>query len=231
MITCEFLGRLANNMFQIAVVYGLADKFNESPEFPDYPYFNLSKRTQKIEHLFVQPGGINILFNIKHESNLCLIGFFQKPEYFDHIKDKLIKEVFKVPEDYHPNTIGVHVRRTDFLFDPINFPTQPVSYYQKAFEKICIKDKKVVFCSDDIDWCIENFSYLPNVKFRKYTEALSDIYFLANCETVIMSNSTFSFWGAYLNMKERKIYFPLNWFAKNSGRNGYEICLPNWIGL
>jgi Glycosyl transferase family 11 len=218
-------------MFQISVVYGLAEKFKEFPEFPYYPYFNLPKRTQNVEHLFVQPGGVNILFDIKNESNLCLVGFFQKHEFFDHIKEKLIKEVFKVPLDYQPDTIGVHVRRTDFLFDPINFPTQPVEYYKKAFEKIGIENKKVVFCSDDIEWCIENFSYLPNVKFRKYTSALSDIYFLANCESVVMSNSTFSFWGAYLNMKERQIYFPLNWFSKKSGRDGYEIALKEWIGL
>jgi hypothetical protein len=225
------MGRLGNIMFEIATVYGLAEKFNESPEFPECPYFDLPKRTQNVEHLFIQPNGINILFDIKHESNLCLIGFFQKFGFFDHIKEKLIKEVFKVPLDYQPDTIGVHVRRTDFLFDPINFPTQPVEYYKKAFEKIGIENKKVVFCSDDIEWCIENFSYLPNVKFRKYTTALSDIYFLTNCESVVMSNSTFSFWGAYLNMKERQIYFPLNWFSKKSGRNGYEICPSNWIGL
>lgn len=231
MLTCEFLGRTANNMFQIATIYGLADKFNELPEFPEYPYFNLPKRTQNIEHIFVQPSGINILFDIKYSPNLCIIGFFQKYGFFNHIKEKLIKEVFKVPQDYQSNTICVHVRRTDFLLDPVNFPTQPVSYYKKAFEMVGIEDKKVVFCSDDIEWCEENFSYLLNVKFRKYTSALSDIYFGANCEAVIMSNSTFSFWMAYLNMRERPIYFPLHWFAKNSGRNGYEICLPNWIGL
>lgn len=231
MITCSFLGRLGNCMFEIATVYGLAEKFNESPEFPYCPYFDLPERTQNIENIFVQPNGLNIVFDIPYKPNLCLVGFWQRHEYFDHIKKKLIKEVFKVTLDYQPNTIGVHVRRTDFLLDTVNFPVQPVSYYQKAFNKIGIEGKKIVFCSDDIDWCIENFSYLPNVKFRKYTDALSDIFFLANCESVVMSNSTFSFWGAYLNMKERQIYFPLHWFDKKSGRNGFEICPPNWIGL
>jgi hypothetical protein len=162
---------------------------------------------------------------------MCLIGFWQRWEFFHHIRQKLIKEVFKVTLDYHPNTIGIHVRRGDFLFDPINFPTQPIEFYQKALEIVGINNKKIVFCSDDIDWCISNFSYLPNVHFRKYTSALSDIYFLANCESVIMSNSTFSFWGAYLNLMDRKIVFPLNWFSKESGRDGREICLPEWIGI
>jgi hypothetical protein len=231
MITCEFLGRLGNNLYQIAVVYALAEKWNESPEFTECPYFDLPKRTQNVENIFVQPGGINIVFNIPYKPNMSIVGFWQRHEFFDHIREKLIKEVFKVPLDYQPHTIGVHLRRGDFVFDPINFPTQPVEYYKKAFEKLGLENKKVVFCSDDIEYCIENFSYLPNVKFRKYTSAISDIYFLANCESVVMSNSTFSFWGAYLNMKERQIYFPLNWFSKKSGRNGYEICPSNWIGL
>lgn len=218
-------------MFQIAVVYALAEKWNESAEFPEYHLFDLPKRTQRVENTFIQPMGNNGVFDIKWKPNLSIVGFFQRHEYFDNIREKLIKDIFKVPLDYHPNTIGVHVRRGDFLMDVENFPTQPVSYYQKAFEKIGISDKKVVFCSDDIEWCIENFSYLKNVKFRKNTDELSDIYFLANCESVVMSNSTFSFWGAYLNTKNRKICFPLYWFNKKSGRNGYEICLKEWIGL
>jgi hypothetical protein len=231
MISCEFLGRLGNNLYQIAVVYALADKFNESPEFPYCPYFDLPKRTQNVENIFVQPNGINLVFEIPHKLNMSIVGFFQRHEYFDHIKEKLINEVFKVTLDYQPDTIGIHVRRGDFLMDTINFPVQPVEYYKKALEKIGIENKKVVFCSDDIDWCRDNFSYLPNVKFRKNSSALSDIYFLANCEYVVMSNSTFSFWGAYLNMRERQIYFPLHWFSKKSGRTGFEICPSNWIGL
>jgi hypothetical protein len=46
-----------------------------------------------------------------------------------------------------------------------------------------------------------------------------------------MSNSTFSFWGAYLNLRQRPVYFPLHWFSYKSGRDGYEICPKEWIGL
>jgi hypothetical protein len=231
MVTTKFIGRLGNNLFSIALVYALAEKFGESPEFPNFPFFDLPPLTQPILSSFVQPSGDNSVFDIQHKPNMCLVGFWQRHQYIDHIRPKLINEVFKVPIDYHPNTIGVHVRRGDFLFDPVNFPTQPVSFYQKGLEIIGIHNKKVVFCSDDINWCITNFSYLPNVHFREYTSALSDIYFLANCESVIMSNSTFSFWGAYLNLMDRKIVFPLNWFAKDSGRTGCEIALPEWIGI
>lgn len=231
MLSCSFLGRLGNNMFSISVTYGLAEKFGESAEFPPFPYFNLPQRTHAIESSFVQPSGDNSVFDIPHKPNMCLVGFFQRAAYFNHIREKLIKQVFKVPIDYQPNTIGVHVRRGDFLIDPVNFPTQPVDFYQKGFEIIGIDNKKIVFCSDDIEWCIKHFSYLPNVRFRKYTSALSDIFFLANCESVIMSNSTFSFWGAYLNLMDRKIVYPLHWFAKDSGRTGSEICLPEWIGI
>ena len=192
MITCEFMGRLGNNMFQIVVVHAIAKKHNESPEFRPFPYFNLKKRTAKVENMSVQRDGNNACTEIKYKPNMCIVGFFQRHEYFDHIKDELIN-IFQVPNDYHPNTIGVHVRRGDFLMDSDNFPTQPVSYYMEAFKRIGI-DKKIVFCSDDIEWCKDNFSTLPNVKFRSGRNELDDIYFLANCEAVVMSNSTFSFW-------------------------------------
>jgi hypothetical protein len=181
--------------------------------------------------MYVQKDGQNLYTIPDYKKNMSIVGFFQKHEYFDHIKKELITDIFKIPIDYRPNTICVHVRRGDFLFDPVNFPTQPKSFYISALNKIGIENKKIVFCSDDIDWCKENFSDLPNVYFREFTTGLSDIYFGANCESVIMSNSTFSFWMAYLNMNKRKVVFPLHWFNKDSKRTGYEICLNEWIGL
>jgi len=231
MITCEWLGRLGNNMFQIAATYGLAYHFNEKAEFPNFPHFDLPLRSEKVKNMYVQKDGQNKYIIPEHKENMSIVGFFQKHEYFDHIKESLIKSIFKVPIDCRPNTICIHVRRGDFLYDPINFPTQPKSFYLNALNTIGSKDKKIVFCSDDIDWCKENFSDLPNVSFREFTTALSDIYFGANCESVIMSNSTFSFWMAYLSMRKRTIVFPLNWFNKDSGRTGYEICPNDWIGL
>lgn len=231
MITCEWMGRLGNVMFQIAVVYGLADKFKDKPEFKWQPYFELPPRTKEPENVYVQPDGKNEVFNIKHKQNLSISGFFQRHEYFDHIKEKLVKDVFRVPDDWIPDSIAVHVRRGDFLMDQVNFPTQPVEYYMDALNKIGYKDKKIYFCSDDIQWCKDNFHKLPNVYFREKTTPLSDIFFMANCDAVVMSNSTFSFWGAYLSMRNRPIYFPLHWFNKNSKRNGYEICPKEWIGL
>ena len=227
------MGRLGNNMFQIATVYGTAERYNEKPEFPPFNYFNLPKLTGTIKNYFKPTDNINLLVDIPHLPDLCLQGFFQRHQYFDNIKEKLIKEVFKVPIDYQPKTIAVHVRRGDFLY-PVNqkhFPVQPVSYYMGALNKIGYKDKKVVFCSDDIDWCRENFSNLPKVSFREDRDPLDDIYFMANCDAVVMANSTFSFWGAYLNMRKRPVYFPLNWFAYDSGRDGKEICLDEWIGM
>jgi hypothetical protein len=228
MITCQWMGRLGNNMFQIAVTLAIALKYGEKAEFLPFPYFGLPQRTCNPENTFVQPIGRNDVLDIPNLKNLNLIGFWQRHEYFDHIKELLVKEVFKVPADWQPNTIGVHVRRGDFVQDTENFPMQPISYYMQALEALHYKNKQVVFCSDDIDWCKKNF---PFAQFRENTDELDDIYFLANCDAVIMSNSTFSFWGAYLNLRQRPVYFPLHWFSYKSGRDGYEICPKEWIGL
>ena len=215
-------------MFQIATTYGLAAKYGDVAEFKWQPYFDLPERSTRPENYYVQPDGNNSVLNINYQRNLCIAGFFQRHEYFDHIKDMLINQVFKVPQDWQPNTIGVHVRRGDFRYDPINFPIQPVEYYTKALEELDYKNKEVIFCSDDLPWCRQNF---PFAQFRENTKPLDDIFFMANCDAVIMSNSTFSFWGAYLSKRERPVYFPLHWFNKDSGRTGYEICPKTWKGL
>jgi hypothetical protein len=228
MVTCEFIGRQGNNMFQVAAAYAIAEKFGDKAEFPFYPYFNLPQRSCVPQNEYVQPDGNNDIINPTYCKNLNLIGFFQRYELFDNMKEQLIKDIFKVPQDWQPNTICVHVRRGDFLNNIIDFPIQPSFYYMQALEMLDYKNKQVVFCSDDIPWCKAHF---PFAEFREKTSALDDIFFGANCEAVVMSNSTLSFWMAYLNMKKRTIYFPLNWFSMVSGRNGYEICPKDWIGL
>jgi Glycosyl transferase family 11 len=228
MVTCDWMGRLGNIMFQIAVTESLAIKHNDKAEYKWQPYFDLPIRSRNPANYHVQPMGDNSAKEIEYKANLSIVGFFQRHEYFDSIRDHLIKNIFKVPMDWQPNTIAVHVRRGDFLYDTENFPVQPVSYYMECLEKLDYKNKKVVFCSDDIPWCKENF---PFAEFRENTTAVNDIFFGANCDSVIMSNSTFSFWMGYLSMRNRPIYYPLHWFSKNSGRNGSEICLPEWIGV
>ena len=228
MVTCKWMGRLGNNMFQIAVTYAIAKKYKKQAMFSEFPYFNLPPTTIDHENSFVQPIGHNDVLDIPNLKNLNLIGFFQRHEYFDHIKEFLIKDVFRIPDDWQPNTIAVHVRRGDFLKDTVNFPVQPISYYMKALEKLDYKNKQVIFVSDDINYCKENFKFAG---FRENTDELDDIIFMANCDAVVMSPSTFSFWGAYLSLRERAIYFPLHWFSAKSGRNGYEICPEEWIGL
>jgi hypothetical protein len=217
-------------MFQIAVTYAMAKKYNDKPEFnfhPDFP--DLPKRSRKPENIYIAPDKINEFAPIPYKKNLTLVGFFQRHEYFDFMKSELMHDVFKVPDDWQPNTTAIHVRRGDFLYDTVNFPPISKEYITKAIS--LVKPDKIVFCSDDIEWCKENFADLKNVSFRENTEPLDDIYFMANCDSVIMSNSTFSFWGAYLSERKRVIIFPLHWFSKESGRNGYEICPVDWIGI
>ena len=230
MITCEYMGRLGNNMFQIATTLAMAKKYSENAVFAPHPNFPwLPKREQQIENTLVAPKTGNLIFDIPYKENMTLVGFFQRHEYFDHIKNELI-EYFRVTNDWYPGTTAIHVRRGDFLFDTVNFPPVTIEYINKALSLIKNKDK-IVFCSDDIHWCRENFSNLHNVSFRENIDSLADIYFMTNCDNVIMSNSTFSFWGAYLSNRDRQIIFPLHWFDLRSKRNGHEICPKNWMGI
>jgi hypothetical protein len=228
MVTCEFLHRTGNNLFQIAITYAMADKYNDFAQFPPYPYFNLPARTHPIQNKFHEPVGRNLLIDIPYRPNMSLIGWFQRHERFDFIREKLIKKVFKIPDNPIKDTIGIQIRRGDFLQDPVNFPTQPDQYYLNALNEIRYQGKQIVFCSDDIPYCKSHFGKIPNVSFREKVTPVQDIEFMANCESLIISNSTMGFWGAYLSLRDRIIIYPHNWFSKMSGRDGSEICLNEW---
>jgi hypothetical protein len=228
MITCEFMNRLGNNMFQIAVTHAIADKYMEKAEFPPFHYFNLPPRSTKPKNWFVQKPGPNDVYDIPYQPDLCLSGWFQRHEYFDHIREKLIEHVFKVPQVTNHHIICLHIRRGDFLDDPVNFPTQPQSYYFSALKEIGTSGKQIHFCSDDIEYCRHTYGHLKNTVFRENTSTIQDIEFMASAGALVISNSTMGFWGGYLGSQNRKIIFPENWFAKHSKRNGSEICPTTW---
>ena len=134
---------------------------------------------------------------------------------------------------------SLHVRRGDYVelskAHPLNpHPVQPIEYYQKALEEL--DARKVLVFSDDIGWCKENFKgdkfkfveerthsveekdqSHPNFNSRSDSHLVSDyteINLMAACTNHIIANSSFSWWGAWLNQDpDKKVIAPLNWFS------------------
>lgn len=148
-------------------------------------------------------------------------GYWCNERYFCDIKDKVF-ESFKFPKldkknsgiaDKIMNTdsVSIHVRRGDYL-KVQNSMFQGIctkQYYEKAIEVIHGKIEKPVFYvfSDDIYWCKEKFTH-DNFEFIDWNKGLNsfrDMQLMSLCKNNIIANSTFSWWGAWLNSNPKKI--------------------------
>jgi len=103
------------------------------------------------------------------------------------------------------NSVSIHIRRGDYISD---FPQllKSNSYYFDNIEKI-EKHKKIeniLIFSDDIQWCKENIID-DRITYIEGQQDYEDLYLMSLCENNIIIDSSFSWWGAFLNENENKI--------------------------
>lgn len=173
--------------------------------------------------------------------NLLLDGFFQSEKYFENNK-QYIKDLFNpnqeitdkiltnLPDVY--NYASIHIRRGDYLQYPNHHPQQSIEYYKNAAEIIGIEKTYLIF-SDDLDGIKDMFDFLPNKIFYTSGEDWLDMYTMSFCKDNIICNSTFSWWGAYLNPHEdKKVITTNNWFGPVYGNWDISTLFPeDWIRL
>lgn len=185
------------------------------------------------------------------EDTYFLHGYWQSEKYFAD-QEEAVRHAFTFPEftdeknidlAQHLKTgqfISVHVRRTDYVY--INGKYDPsgeictLDYYRKAAEIIKNRVENPVFIlfSDDIPWCKENLT-LPGetlyADWNKGKQAYCDMCLMSMCSHHIIANSSFSWWGAYLNAnKEKMVIAPAKWCK---GYDPFEKlhCPASWIRI
>tara|TARA_A100001015_G_scaffold236830_1_gene269200 strand:- start:874 stop:1788 length:915 start_codon:yes stop_codon:yes gene_type:complete len=176
-------------------------------------------------------------------------GFWQSPKYFDDIRDVLLKDctlvtpvsdaVTKYTEMLSiENSVSIHIRRGDYVTNPRvlkEFGMCSEVYYQKAtsyFQENLVNPSFFVF-SDDIQWVQEHLELPDNTMYvsdQKLT-AEEELILMSTCAHNIIANSSFSWWGAWLNQNPEKIVIaPTPWFNKND--HLYKDLIPqSWITL
>jgi hypothetical protein len=244
---------LDNNVDYIFSTEFLRPISNECPKpgfDPDYSVYgdNLLRNISFIETLptpyrtHKEPKTFNYQYiNYNKGENLLLEGYFQSEKYFINNKDYIIN-LFKPTENIKqiilerlPNvqdSISIHVRRGDYLTSPDFHPQQSLEYYMSAINLLGV-DRNYLIFSDDLDGVKPMFDFLPNKQFISLGEDYLDLYTMSMCEHNIICNSTFGWWGAYLNEnKDKKIIGPNNWFGPASAfLNSSDILPDNWIKI
>jgi hypothetical protein len=198
----------------------------------------------------------NMLFNskfLKVKKNTYLSGYWQSEKYFPGIREILLDDFkFKPSSDESiqilaeriintPNSVSVHIRRGDYQNNPqVNkiHGVLPIEYYVEAMGLMLKRTEKPIFYffSDDIDWVISKFSELDNVFFVNQnmgSNSFEDMRLMSLCKHNIVANSSFSWWGAWLNQNPSKIVIaPKKWFADSIKNNEAKDIVPDsWIKL
>lgn len=153
---------------------------------------------------------------------------FSFPEIMDGKNKQLVEKLQK------RNSVSVHIRRGDYLKEPIWCVCTP-DYYQRGIEYIKKMDNIDLICvfSDDIQWCREHLKSLAvdveYVDWNKGPESFRDMQLMTYCKHNIIANSSFSWWGAWLGRREGKIVVaPKVWCNKPILND--PIC-DNWVRL
>ena len=111
----------------------------------------------------------------------------------------------------------------------------PIEYYLKALNKLVKLEKKfnLFIFSDDKEWVKKEFiKYLSDFDYQIVStdQSYKDFFLMVQCKHHIISNSTFSWWGAFLNDNKNKlVFYPEIWFKKN--KRPPKIFENNWIKL
>lgn len=173
----------------------------------------------------------------------CYIsGYFQSPGYFSSIREILLEE-FQLKYESTPaylkmkkridgkESIAIHVRRGDYVDAGVNLPWE---YYRKAMGYMEEKLTKPVYYifSDEISWVKEKLGTDVNVVYVNEARNMTDceeLSLMRQCRHFIISNSSFSWWGAWLGTYQGKIVVaPNRWTQGNEIR---DVILQEWIKI
>lgn len=146
--------------------------------------------------------------------------YVQSEEYF---KDCAEEIKWMYGQDIVPiDKVAIHVRRGDYVDNPFYVDLAKTDYYQKAMA--LFPNEKFIVFSDDIYWC-KHQKIFNDCAFSEGNE-IEDMNLMAGCKGIIMANSSFSWWGAYLS--KGKVIAPKEWYGDKIERTK----LPDtWIRI
>ncbi len=204
--------------------------------FKNLPTTELSEIVNVVEYPFEYT-----VLDYNYE-NVVIDGFFQSEKYFKHNRGEILKLIdfsfickYYIESKYNfiknKKTSSIHVRRGDYVNYPNLHPTQPLEYYGQSIDILKNKTEIFIIFSDDIIWCKENIK-LENAIYIENEKDYIELYLMSLCDNNIISNSSFSWWGAWLNENQNKIVIgPSKWFGNDIQHNTGDILPDNWIKL
>jgi len=188
---------------------------------------------------------------IPYKPYMVLDGFFFSDKYFAHHRDRildlllpskhqiidifapskytfidLISELDILAQEF--DTCAIHFRHGDYLKYSRYHPVIDIDYYLNAMDMFPSHTRFIIF-SDDIEWC-KKILIGSRYRFVESGNDLHDLYLMSLCQHQIIANSTFSWWGSWLNQNPNKLVIaPKQWYCGEFKNINIEDLYTDWM--
>jgi hypothetical protein len=180
-----------------------------------------------------------------------LKGYWQTEKYFIKNRVNILKDLKIITHQNEKNktisskianntSVSLHIRRGDYISNSAYNSTHgtcSLSYYKNAVNLLIDKiggNFKIFAFSDDPEWVFSNLELPVDIYFVKNNSSernYEDLRLMSECDHNIIANSSFSWWGAWLNTNHNKtVITPSKWYADKSIKND-DIIPFNWIKI
>jgi hypothetical protein len=159
-------------------------------------------------------------------------GYWQSEDFFSSVSES-IRNIYNFPKDTEPknielkknignrNSIAIHIRRGDYISNPVAYKELGIvcdkGYYRRAVERarVMLDSPHFYIFSDEPEWAVNNLfgsndSYTI-VDWNRGANSFRDMELMSSAGNCILCNSSFSWWGAYLNRNSGFIMAPDKW--------------------
>jgi hypothetical protein len=248
--TAHLMGGIGNQLFQIsnAMCQGWKNNIpsifkptSYTPMQGCQPNIYLDNIFRSVNFYDTLPETKRIYGTFNYTETICdwktsneFYGFYQSSKYFLGYND-VLKDIFKPTEEFikkieglYPGfmssqTLSLHVRRSDYLLISNILPVIDKTYIDESIRQNGHYDTLYVF-SEDKKWVKENLNYDNMVIVDNLNFDYEELWMISLCQNNIMSNSSFSWWGSFLNQNvDKKIFVPSIWFGPDGESNYSDI--------
>ena len=228
-------GRLGNNLFMIAHAYARALDQNRQLIVPAKQVGHMDDFVdnvfRKLDLYIDHPN------EVKNEEATVYGGYFQSESHFEKYSEA-VKSLFsptkefidrirtEIPVIFNTEVTVINVRRGDYLHYPTYHPVVSPEYMHKALT--LVPSNQYIVASDDIPWCKEHLN-ISNAIYLEGWKIHEQLWIMAMCHHFIISNSSFSWWAAYLSRHSEKIVIaPETWFGPEGPATWEDMYCKDW---
>ena len=255
-ISPRLQGRTGNMMFQIANALAKSIEYNRELIIPskesssDIYEKNLFRDLKFVDIDYSKIDNYKTINSPFHYTELDLpsddyptryCGWYQSEKFFKKYSDIVI-DAFSPTDEFireayndfeflkNKNACAINVRRGDYLTQPTRHPVITKEYINESIKHLP-KCEKYIVLSDDMDWCKNNIKINDVIFVENYWDWCG-LWLMSLCNNFILSNSSFSWWGAYLSRdKNKKVISPSTWVGPDIVDIMDDIWCEDWIKI